>query len=326
MCVFYGRILAGDIMKVTENITAVFNYLDRLSESYSKTLNKSYLEGLKEALNYLLDDVVSFENTQLLKHFETEKAEILDQNYPKETIRKSIQLALLRGFKYDRITNAQMTPDSIGIFLSYLVKKLYNQENIKVLDPLIGTGNLIAAMSNHLESTVSVHGIDDDPLMCDLARNMFDALEIDHQIFHQDTLTFNHALYDLLVTDFPPKSVSQKSGYLPYYTIAHHLEHLQVGQYFIAIIENDFFDQKEHITFRKILDEKAHLFGIIKLDESLFKTHPKSILILKKKADPKEKINDFLIVDLPSFSDREAFNKALYKMEQWFTKKEVDVQ
>ncbi len=313
-------------METSKAITAFYDYLDHVSERFSNTMKKSYLEGLNEALNFLLDDRVGFDNDDLKAFFIKHKSAVIHQTFTKETIRKSIQLALLRGFKYDRITNAQMTPDTIGIFLSYLVKKLYSMRSLKILDPLVGTGNLIAALANHLETPVFVHGIDDDPLMCALARNVFDALEIDHQIFHQDTLTFNHAKYDLIVTDFPPKSVSQKSGYLPYYTIVHHLEHIHEGQYFIALIENDFFDQKAQGTFRKLLDEKAHLFGIIKLDESLFKTHPKSILILRKKTHEKEKIDDFLIVDLPSFTDIEAFNKALYKMDQWFKKKEVDVQ
>ncbi len=313
-------------MKPSEAIEQFFMYLDHCAERYSKHLKKSYLEGLNEAINFLLDDETTFDNETLNAFFKKEKLKVVNQAYDKETIRKSIQLSLLRGFKTDRITNAQMTPDTIGIFLSYLINKLYAKEPLKVLDPLVGTGNLIAALANHVDEPLDIHGVDDDPLMCKLARNLFDALEMKHQIFHQDTLTFNLGPYDLMVTDFPPKSVSQKSGYLPYYTIVHHLEHLAPEKYFIAVIENDFFDQKEHPTFKEILQEKAHLFGLIKLDESLFKTHPKSILILQKKSKPSDKLDDFLLVDLPSFTDLDAFNKALYKMDQWFKKKEVDVQ
>jgi site-specific DNA-methyltransferase (adenine-specific) len=68
------------------------------------------------------------------------------------------------------------------------------------------------------------------------------------------------------------------------------------------------------------------MFGLIKLDESLFKNHPKSILILKKKGEEDEILDHFLLVDLPPFSDQTAFNQALGKMESWFKKKEVDVQ
>ena len=314
-------------MNPSESIEIFYRYLNLCSEKYSKRFKKPYLEALNETLNYLLDDQVHFQDETLLSFFKESKETITNTEFDKETIRKSIQLALLRGFKYDEITNAQMTPDTIGIFLSYLVKKLYQNKEIKlVLDPLIGTGNLIASVANHIDQSFEVHGIDDDALMCALSRNMFDALEMKHQIFHQDTLTFQMAPYDLIITDFPPKNVTLKSGYLPYYTIVHHLENLQRESFYIALIENDFFDQKDAQTFQKILKDKAHLFGLIKLDEGLFKTHPKSLLILKKKKHPEEKLDDFLMVDLPSFTDREAFNKALYKMDQWFKKKEVDVQ
>jgi site-specific DNA-methyltransferase (adenine-specific) len=305
-----------------------FDYLDAVAMALYDQDKTLYLEGVKYALEYLLDDETNKElsestHTQLKQA----KAEVTTVEFDSETIRKAIQLALLRGFKHARITNAQMTPDTIGIFISYLIKKLYPQNAPKrVLDPLIGTGNLIATISNHYKKPFTVHGIDDDPLMCDLARNMCDSLDIDQQIFLQNTLTFQAGEYDLIVTDFPPKKIGDKLEYLPYLTVIHHLDHLKEGHFFIAVIENDFFDQKQNDVFKKLLKEKAHMFGLIKLDESLFKNHPKSILILKKKGEEDDILNNFLLADLPPFSDQTAFNQALGKMELWFKKKEVDVQ
>ena len=47
--------------------------------------------------------------------------------------------------------NHQMTPDTIGLFLGYLVSKfLGKQKNVTILDPAVGTGNLLTAILNYL--------------------------------------------------------------------------------------------------------------------------------------------------------------------------------
>ena len=51
---------------------------------------------------------------------------------------------------------------------------------------------------------------------------------------------------------------------------------------------------------------------MIKLSETLFKSNPKSILILRKKGEEVQLFKDFLLVDLPSFNDAEAFTNLFY--------------
>ncbi|MFP4286082.1 MAG: class I SAM-dependent methyltransferase [Candidatus Izemoplasmataceae bacterium] len=315
-------------MSKESSVELFFDYIDTIGLAlydYDKTM---YLKSINEALSYLLDDQLENEYPEkIVKLFKQEKAKITNQSFDKEMIRKAIQLALLRGFKHAKITNAQMTPDSIGIFISYLIKKLYKEKALDtVFDPLIGTSNLVATLYNHYGKPFKIVGVDDDALMCDLARNILDALAIDHQIYFQDTLTFLAEQVDLIITDFPPQDKTHQSMYLPYHAIVHHLDHLKSEHYFIALIENDFFEQKQQALFKELITPKAHLFGLIKLDEGLFKTHAKSLLILKKKTHETDTLKDFLIVDLPSFTDLENFNKALSNMEEWFKKKEVDVQ
>lgn len=309
-------------------IELFFDYIDKLGMALYAYDKRMYLNSINDALSYLLDDTLSGQYPDdIVKLFQSEKAKIINQAFDKEVIRKAIQLALLRGFKHAKITNAQMTPDTLGMFMSYLIKKLYQEKPLEyVFDPLIGTSNLVSTIYNHYGTPFKVIGVDDDPLMCDLARNFLDSLEIDHQIYFQDTLSFLGEKFDLIVTDFPPQDKTKQSMYLPYHAIVHHLDHIKNEHYFIALIENDFFDQKQQALFKELIAPKAHLYGLIKLDESLFKTHAKSILILKKKTHETDSIKDFLIVDLPSFTDIENFNKALSNMEQWFKKKEVDVQ
>ena len=113
--------------------------------------------------------------------------------------------------------------------------------------------------------------------------------------------------------------------YLPYKVISHHLDSLKEGGYFISLIENDFFEKENNDIFKKEVEEKGYIFGLIKLSESLFKNNPKSILIIHKKSMNLRKSKDFLLVDLPSFNDIDAFNKIIIQIDSWIKKREDEL-
>jgi len=323
---FFGKIAYGDIMKVATDIERLFNYLDSVALRLHEMDGTVYLNGVSLALSFLLDDVLHKEVPQTVSDdIAAYKAKITGAGFDKETVRKAIQLALLKGFKSMNITNSMMTPDSIGIFIAYIIRKLYDlRQDMAIFDPLVGTGNLLATINNHAREDMHYEGVDVDPLLCELARNVLDALEIPNQIYHQDTLMFSKEPYDLIVTDFPIESIDRKAMYFPYRVILKHSETVKPGRFFLALIENDFFDQKESDDFKKTLSDKMHLYGLIKFDEGLFKSHPKSLLILQRKKTPDASIDDFLMADLPPFTDEEAFNASIGKIEQWFKKRKVD--
>jgi len=76
--------------------------------------------------------------------------------------------------------------------------------------------------------------------------------------------------------------------------------------------------------FKQEIDEKAHMFGLIKLSETLFKNVGKSILILQKKTTKEEKVTDFLLIDLPSFEDQDGMELTIQQTELWFEKREEE--
>ncbi len=311
-----------------QSIEAFYEYLDQVATRLNAMDGTPYLSGVSLALEYLLDDgFVKQLPTAVENDLEGFREAVIGIELQKESVRRGIQLAMLKGFKEMRITNAMMTPDSIGIFISYIINKLYDgAKDMHILDPLVGTGNMLATINNHYHHSLKYTGVDADPTMSELARNILDALEIDHQIFHADALAFEGGVFDLIVSDFPIESVERKHTYFPYQIILKHLESLKPHGFFISVIENDFFDQNEAEQFKSRLMEHAHLYGLIKFDETLFKAHPQSLLIIQKKADASEQIDDFLLADLPPFDDETRFNEAIEKLEQWFKKRKVDEQ
>ena len=164
-------------------------------------------------------------------------------------------------------------------------------------------------------------GLDNDLLKCKISRNVADIMDYDSEMFFQDTLTYYDQGFDLIVTDLPVSE--DDKDYLPYKVINHHLDSLNDGKYFFAIIENDFFEKEDSKIFKNEIDKKAYIFGLIKLSESLFKSNPKSILILRKIGDDVEKPKEFLMVDLPSFSDLDNINNTISQIDLWFEKREV---
>ena len=81
---------------------------------------------------------------------------------------------------------------------------------------------------------------------------------------------------------------------------------------------NNIFTSKSEIS------SKCHIFGLIKLSETLFKQNPKSILILRKKGANIETPKKFLLVDLPSFNDIEDFNNTINIVDKWFLERKED--
>ena len=313
-------------MNNDNSIETVYEYVDQVALNISEQTNLPYLKGVSEAIGFLIDHRLTVPvDLESEKNIEIARQSLDSVELSKETVRKGIQIALLKGFKELDITNAMMTPDSIGMFMAYLISKLYGgRKPLKVLDPLSGTGNLLATLINHYDERLDLSGIEIDPLLADLSKNLLDALDVEASIATKDTLAYHGDPVDLIVTDFPVESIDRKNAYLPYQVILHHMSHVKPGGYFVALIENNFFEQNEADTFKERLMEEAHLYGLLKLDESLFTNHHKSILILKRKTHKEETEEKFLVVDLPPFTDETAFNRSLDKIEDWFKNRKVD--
>ncbi len=275
------------------------------------------LAAINGVFHFLLDDdiIESVKNKDVLTEA---KVAIENRNFDGPSMRKAFQLFILQAFKDDQIANALMTPDGIGYFIGYLIDKLYDTAPLRVLDPFLGTGNFLATLAEGLPDTTVYSGIEIHDQLVELARNYLDALDITHTLYQQDSFSFKDHRFDLIVTDFPIYKKDSKAPYLPYYGILHHLDHLEPNQFMICLIENDFFDTAAADEFKKSLQTKAHLYGLLKLDETLFKAHPKSILILQKKAHSNDLIDHFLVAEIPAFDDLDAMEDALVKINTWF--------
>ena len=142
-------------------------------------------------------------------------------------------------------------------------------------------------------------------------------------MFYQDTLDHPFSGMDVVVCDLPGYKVNElEDKYFPYLCVLQHLSSLKENGYFIGVVPNDFFEYDEDNFFKANLKKYGSVLGVLELPTNMFKSNPKSIIIFSRVAIESKKC---LVVQLPSFTNQDALNEALIKIEQWFeiNKKEV---
>lgn len=323
-------------MKITP-VEQLFNEFDETSQILQEELSCTYLDALGETgENFFHGKVIQEEVSEVSrKRLNKLYHQFSIEKYNKETIRKAYQLAILKGMKQNVQPNHQMTPDAVGLFVSYLVGKFMIQKEFTILDPAVGTGNLLFTILNQLtDKDISACGVEIDETLLKLAYAGANLQEHPLQLYNQDSL---EPLFidpaDVVVSDLPigyyPNDVRSAEYELKAdtgHTYAHHLfmeqsvKHTKDGGYLFFIIPNNLFvtEQAQHLnTFIKV---HTHIQGMIQLPLSMFKSESsaKSILILQKKKAGISAPKQALLVQLPKLSDFESTKSVMRQMDKWF--------
>ena len=295
--------------------------------------NKLYEVKKERFLKLLVDSGKNIVECDVLNKEATpeQKQELLaiyeklsDVDFNVEEIRKAFQMMVLRAFNEGNLKNGDTTPDTLGIFVAYLINKLTGKpKKLKILDPVVGTGNLLYSVANHLDCELELFGIENIKDVLDIATILGDLLNYKVEMYCQDTLDHPFSGMDIVIADLPDYKVSEmEDRYFPYLCVLQHMASLKEDGYFIGIVPNDFFEHDEDSFFKTNIVKYGSVLGVLELPTNMFKSNPKSIVIFSRVPLESKKC---LLVELPSFSDAGALNKALIKIEDWFeiNKKEV---
>ncbi|WP_243291265.1 class I SAM-dependent methyltransferase [Bacillus sp. FJAT-47783] len=326
-------------MNGMSNVEKLFTLINETAVIIQKELDCTYIEAVAETGDNLFhQDVLQPTISELGRKKLTEKFEHVEiEAFSKEEIRKAYQLAVLKGLKEASHPNHQMTPDTVGLFLSYLIGKfLDGQNHFRLLDPAVGAGNLLTTVLNQLKGKdIQAIGVDVDELLLKLACISANLQEHPIEFFHQDSLQpllvdpVDVSICDLPVGYYPNDAGAQSfqvkadKGH----SYAHHLfieqciNYTKPGGYLFFIIPNNLFETEEAPKLNAYLKEQAIIQGLIQLPLSLFKKgdFAKSIFILQKKADHVKQPKQALLAELPKFSNREAMASIMAEMNEWFS-------
>ncbi|PMC37037.1 SAM-dependent methyltransferase [Bacillus sp. UMB0899] len=325
-------------MKTISKIENLFTVINETADLLAQECKISYIEALAETGENIFQGTILQENLSevTVKSLERKYNSVSISTFEKEEIRKAYQLAILKGLKEGAQPNHQMTPDTIGLFLGYLVSKFIGNRNVlSILDPAVGTGNLLTAILNYtaIENTNSF-GVEVDDLLIKLAYINANLQEHPTHFFNQDSL--ERLLIDpvdVVVCDLPvgyyPNDLEAAKYQLKAdegHSYSHHLfmeqsiNHIKANGYLFFIVPNSLFETKEAPKLNEYLREVAIIQGFIKLPLSLFKDerHGKSILILQKKGPEAKAPKQAMLAELPKFSNVDAMNSIMKQIDQWF--------
>ncbi|MCS0789801.1 class I SAM-dependent methyltransferase [Cytobacillus firmus] len=323
-------------MKITP-VEDLFTILNETATIMQEELHSTYLEALAETgENLFHESILQDELSELtVKRLRKSYESINLSSCTKEEIRKSFQLAILKGMKENVQPNHQMTPDAVGMLMGYLVEKFIQEKSFRLLDPAVGTGNLLTTVMNHQkDKTVEATGIEIDDLLIKLAYINANLQEHPIQFFNQDSLEplFIEAA-DAVVSDLPigyyPNDVRSAEYKLKAdegHSYSHHLfieqsmNHVKSGGYLFFIIPNGLFESEQAPKLHEFIKENAYIQGLVQLPLTMFKNEKaaKSIFILQKKGDGVTPPKQALLVNLPSLSKTAEAEKILKKIDVWF--------
>jgi len=304
-----------------EKFEQLFSFINEKAEGYEQSDNLTYLEGVLHTLAGVLD----------------EKLKLNVEDASREELRKAIQIAILKGMRKSSQPNHQMTPDSLGLLVGYFVEQFFEEElksgQISILDPTLGTGNLLFTIMNMFDGKINATGIEVDELLIRLAGESAELLQQPVTLYHQDALQsmlvdpVDAVVCDLPVGYYPNEEVAleyelcAKEGM----SFAHHLlieqsvKYTRDGGYLFFLIPANLFESEQAKELHKYLKKNVWIQAVIQLPDNIFaaKTLAKSILILQKQSSELKAPREVLLAKVPNMSNKNALSMFFEKVQIW---------
>ena len=326
-----------------EKIEQTFTSLKEAVALLQKELQVSYLDALIETGDNLLAKEVHVEDGLPTAEIKTRLEELYANaqlaGLTTEQRRQVMQLLLLQAYKQEKIqANHQMTPDTIGFLVEYLLEKvLPKKQGLALLDLTVGTGNLLTAILSKLNQNgwpkIQAYGVDNDDTLITLASMATQIEQISVDLFHQDALDgLLLPKVDVVVSDLPvgyyplDERVTQfktraKKGhsYVHHLLIEQAVNQLKPAGFGIFVVPKGLFESPEAKGLLDYIQANAYLQGMLNLPQDLFasKRGQKAILLLQKHGSGAKQAKQILLGDFPRFKHKEQFQAFLGQIDYW---------
>ena len=297
----------------------LFHHLDEKA----KTLNQENGQSFIENLGLAMEDIYTNQREML------EQATLQDR-------RKAFQFAYLSLMQEENIqANHQITPDSIGLILGFLVQRFtHDKDELHVVDIASGAGHLSAAVKEVLtDTTIMHHLIEVDPVLSRVSVHLANYLEIPFDVYPQDAIMpLPLEESDIVIGDLPigyypvdDRSKEMKLGFKEGHSYSHYLlieqavNALKGAGYAFLVVPSELFSGEHVKQLEKFITTETEMQAFLNLPSTLFKNEKarKSILILqKKKADVTKPVEVFL-ANIPDFKNPQQFQGFITELNQW---------
>lgn len=324
------------------------NYFDLLSNASNilkQALSSTYVDALAETLTNLADGKVYVENgapdqetvTKLDKLYEQIKAIKLSEVQHKQAITVNIIQA-------QRLDNAEvnklMTPDTIGLLSSLVAFEIFKAmkvKNINMIDPTIGTGNLLIEFIEQMnlagDFDINDAGIDNDETLIGLAKAFSEVMNLNLDAYHQDAIAewdvtdINLALADLPVGYYPvdDNAAKFKTKAEEGHSYAHHLlieqtmNNLNDGGIGMFIVPSAIFQTDQAKKLSEWMVSNVYLQAVLDLPSNLFasKEAQKAIVVLQKHGGTAQQAGNVLMGTIPETENVKDFENFRNQVQDW---------
>lgn len=312
-------------------------------ELLQKALDTSFFDAYIENSENLLDSgkvrvIEGVPSSEEVEAIEVLYKQLLSLSLDREDKRKITQLVLLKGSMKESLqANHQLTPDGIGFLFVYILEQLAKKDGpVSLLDPSVGTGNLLyTVMSNLTLANINSvgFGVDVDETLLNVAAVNNEWLELDVSLFRQDSIDpllidpVDFALSDLPIGYYPfdekvkEYQVVADEGH----TYAHHLlmekamMHVKEDGFGLFLVPSNLLETEQAPFLTNWLKDKIYLQAVLQLPSTLFsqKGIGKSILIVQNKGENSKQASEVLLAELPSLKENQSVLTFINEFRAW---------
>lgn len=335
----------GFLMAEDNELQNYFDLLSNASKILKQALSSTYVDALAETLTNLADGKVYVENgapdqetvTKLDKLYEQIKAIKLSEVQHKQAITVNIIQA-------QRLDNAEvnklMTPDTIGLLSSLVAFEIFKAmkvKNINMIDPTIGTGNLLIEFIEQMnlagDFDINAAGIDNDETLIGLAKAFSEVMNLNLDAYHQDAIAewdvtdINLALADLPVGYYPvdDNAAKFKTKAEEGHSYAHHLlieqtmNNLNDGGIGMFIVPSAIFQTDQAKKLSEWMVSNVYLQAVLDLPSNLFasKESQKAIVVLQKHGGTAQQAGNVLMGTIPETENVKDFENFRNQVQDW---------
>ncbi|ABJ58247.1 class I SAM-dependent methyltransferase [Lactobacillus delbrueckii] len=331
--------------------------MNRIEELFGQTLEA--VECLQEALNVSLVDalVETFDNLEsgeirvemgapdqkTVAELEERYAALDYKNWSKAQKEQVYGLLVLKAVNDDgRDANQMPTPPLLATVLTLFMDKLLPKRKQVLLDPAVGSGNLLfsvdqqLAAQNHSEDRFDLVGLDNDEEMLNLADVAAHLAGLKADFYCQDALTGWPVKPDVVVSDLPigfyanddnaknfDLRTKEGHAYAHVLFVEQIVKNLAEDGFAFLLVPQNMLTGTVGADFMPWLASKVYLQAIVQLPSSLFqsKISQKSILIFQNHGQSKPP-KEVLLTKLENLKKEESLVALNIKLNEWYTKKD----
>ncbi|GEO47842.1 class I SAM-dependent methyltransferase [Companilactobacillus kimchii] len=323
-------------------------YFDKMNQANSllkESLRVNNIESLAETLTDISDGSVYVENgvpdKDTVSKLENIYAEMKKLNLTPLQLKQAITVSIIKAQKDDKAeVNKLMTPDAIGLITSliaYEVLNVQNKKDVNIVDPTVGTGNLLIEVIEQLNMTdkfnINAAALDNDDALVSLTKSFSEVMNLNLDAYHQDSVAdWDITDIDLAVADLPvgyypiddnAKNFKTKSD--KGHSYAHHLlieqtmNNLNDGGIGIFIVPSQIFQTDQAKKLSEWMVSSVYLQAVLDLPTSLFasKEAQKAVVVLQKHGGNAKQVENVLMGTIPDTNNPKLFEGFKDQLQGW---------